>query len=91
MSNEGAPFMAKALLRIMPLHECIRQQPADGHLGCNVILCDEPPKWYNDDDDAEDAYYQKVQETKNALTQHQHNGRLNKQKKKEKGGFLQHV
>jgi hypothetical protein len=35
-------------------------------------LCDEPPKWYNDPA-AEDKHYDKVQETKNVFTQHQHN------------------
>lgn len=37
-----------------------------------MVLCDEPPDWYNDPK-AEGKNYEKVQETKNALTQHQHN------------------
>jgi hypothetical protein len=44
----------------------------DGHLGSSIALMDEPPKWYHDAD-AEDKNYDKVQETKNVFTQHQHN------------------
>jgi len=61
-----------------PLHEfirCARKQDAidkDCHLGDSVILCDEPPKWYSEAE-PEDKNYDKVQETKNVMTQHQHN------------------
>ena len=55
-----------------PLHEfirCARKQDAidkDCHLG------DSPPKWYSEAK-PEDSNYDKVQETKNVFTQHQHN------------------
>jgi hypothetical protein len=56
-----------------PLHEILRRTfQIDGHLGTNVVLCDEPPKWYTDAPSA-DKSYDKVQETKNVFTQHQHN------------------
>jgi hypothetical protein len=55
-------------------------------LTCSVILCDEPPKWYNDAD-AEDKHYDKVQETKNALTQHQHNRSVLKMEEHEGRSF----
>jgi len=62
----------------------------DGHLGACVILCDEPPKWYSDAD-AEDKNYDKVQETKNVLTQHQHNRSVLKMEEHEGRSFrLQH-
>ena len=62
----------------------------DGHLGACVILCDEPPKWYSDAE-AEDKNYEKVQETKNVFTQHQHNRSVLKMEEHEGRSFrLQH-
>lgn len=52
----------------LPLSVFVREaREIDGHLGTTIVLCDEPPKWYDDD------HYAKVQETKNVFTQHQIN------------------